>query len=146
MSGYRAPDVTRARTAAPPRAIRAVIIDDSRTVCQGAAAVLRGAGCHAVTAADGFAALVEIVDCRPHIIFIDNCMPRLDGYQTCAVIRRNGEFRHIPVILLTNLDQAVDHARAAAAGINGYLTKPFTAGELLRSVRQHVRHGVGEDD
>ncbi len=123
--------------------VRVMLIDDSTTICQGARAVLGGAGCHVVTAPDGFAALVEVIDCPPDIIFVDNHMPRLDGYQACALIKRNEQFRHLPVILLTNLDHQVDQARAHAAGIDGHLTKPFSGDELLNAVRQHLQGGAG---
>lgn len=118
--------------------VRVVLIDDSATIRGGARAVLGAAGCRVVTAADGFAALIHIVEHRPHVIFVDNHMPRLDGYQTCTLIKRNEHFRDVPVVLLTNLDHHVDRTRAHAAGIDGHLTKPFSGAELLDAVKRHL--------
>lgn len=118
--------------------VKVVVIDDSSTICRAARAILGRAGCSVVTATDGFAALSEIIEHHPRLILVDSLMPRLDGYQTCAVIRRNPEFRHIPVVLLINLDHHLDRVRGGMLGINGYLTKPFTGAELLDTVRRHI--------
>ena len=118
--------------------VRVLVIDDSTTIRRGATAILQGAGCHVVTAVDGFAALAEIIETRPHIIFIDDLMPRLDGYQTCAVIKHNHAFKHVPVIVMANLDHHLDRVRGRMLGIDGYLTKPFDAAELLDAVRRHL--------
>ena len=115
-----------------------VVIDDSGTICRAAKAVLGRVGCAVVTVADGFAALAEIIEHRPRLILVDSLMPRLDGYQTCAVIRRNPDFQHTPVVLLTNLDHHLDRVRGRMLGINGYLTKPFTGTELLDTVRRYI--------
>lgn len=143
MSTFGVSEMTDARAADPLADVRVVLIDDSDTICGGARAVLRDAGCRVATAGDGFAALVEIVDIRPQIIFVDHAMPRLDGYQTCALIKRNERFRDIPVVLLTNPDHPVDRARAHAAGLDGHLTKPFSGDELLDTVHQYLRSTAG---
>lgn len=118
---------------------RILIIDDSSTIRDAAAGILGRAGCRVTTATDGFAALAEIVEHRPDLIFVDKLMPRLDGYQTCAVIRRNRNFQQTPLVLLINLEhQHLDKVRGAMLGINGYLAKPFTAQELLGCVGRHL--------
>ena len=118
--------------------VRVLVIDDSITIRRAATAILERAGCDVVAAADGFAALAEIVEMRPHVILVDGLMPRLDGYQTCAVIRSNHKFRHVPVIIMSNLDHHLDRVRGGILGIDGYLTKPFDNAELLGTVRRHL--------
>lgn len=117
---------------------RVVVIDDSSTICHAAEAVLRRAGCRVITAADGFAALADIIEHRPHLILVDDVMPRLDGYETCAVIKRNRQFRHTPVVLLTDLDAQFERVRGDALGVDDYLSKPFSREELLNTVRRHL--------
>jgi len=118
--------------------VRALIIDDSITIRRAATVILQRAGCEVATAADGFAAMAEIIETRPHIIFIDSLMPRLDGYQTCAVIKSNHTFQHVPVIIMSNLYHHLDRVRGRMLGIDGYLTKPFDNAELLGTVRRHL--------
>jgi twitching motility two-component system response regulator PilG len=118
--------------------VRVLVIDDSDTIRRAATAILKRAGCDVATATDGFAALAEIVDMRPHVVFVDSLMPRLDGYQTCAVIRSNRKFQHVPVIIMSNLDHHLDRVRGGILGIDGYLTKPFDNAELLGTVRRHL--------
>ena len=118
---------------------RILIIDDSSTIRYAAAAILGRAGCRVATAPDGYTALAEIVEHRPDLILVDNQMPRLDGYQTCAVIRRNRNFQRTPLVLLINLErQHLDKVRGAMLGIDDYLAKPFTAQELTSCVRRHL--------
>lgn len=143
MSTFGASGMADARTPGALAGVRVVLVDDSATICGGARAVLHGAGCRVATAGDGFAALVEVVDTRPQIIFVDHAMPRLDGYQTCALIKRNEQYRDIPVVLLTNPDHPVDRARALAAALDGHLTKPFSGNELLDTVHQYLRSTTG---
>ncbi|HHS84085.1 MAG TPA: response regulator [Gammaproteobacteria bacterium] len=111
--------------------LKVVLIDDSKTIRQSAKALLEGAGCDVVTASDGFESLARIVDHCPDIIFIDITMPRLDGFQTCALIKQNSKFKHVPVVMLTSKDGLFDRARSKLVGADHYITKPFTRGELL---------------
>ena len=118
-----------------------MVIDDSKTIRHTAEMLLKNAGCKVVTATDGFEALVRIVDHEPDIIFVDIMMPRLDGYQTCALIKHNRFFKKTPVILLSSKDELFDRARGRIVGSELYLTKPFTRDELLGAIEQHVLNG-----
>lgn len=117
---------------------RVLIVDDSSTICTAAEAILQRAGCQVIKARDGFAAMAEIVEHRPQVILMDIVMPRLDGYQACAVIKRNHEFRQVPIVMLSNLEHHFDRVRGRLMGISGYLTKPFTAGELKMTIGEHL--------
>lgn len=118
--------------------VKVMVIDDSRTIRRTAETLLRKEGCEVVTANDGFEALSKITDQQPDIIFVDIMMPRLDGYQTCALIKNNQMFRHTPVIMLSSRDGLFDKARGRIVGSEQYLTKPFTRDELLGAIRRHV--------
>jgi twitching motility two-component system response regulator PilG len=118
--------------------VRVLVIDDSTTIRRAATSILERVGCSVVSASDGFAALADIVEVQPDIIFVDSRMPRLDGYQTCAVIKQNVAFQHVPVIIMSNLDHHLDRVRGRMLGIDGYLTKPFGADELVYAVRRHL--------
>lgn len=118
--------------------IKVMVVDDSKTIRRTAETLLKKAGHDVVTATDGFEALSKIADSRPDIIFIDIMMPRLDGYQTCALIKNNAEFRDTPVIMLSSKDGLFDRARGRIVGSDQYLTKPFTKEELLSAIKQHV--------
>lgn len=118
--------------------LRVMVIDDSKTIRRTAEMLLKKEGCEVVTAVDGFEALAKISDQRPHIIFVDIMMPRLDGYQTCALIKNNQTFRTTPVIMLSSKDGLFDKARGRIVGSEQYLTKPFTREELLGAIRRHV--------
>ena len=118
--------------------LRVMVIDDSKTIRRTAETLLKKEGCDVVTAVDGFEALAKISDLQPHIIFVDIMMPRLDGYQTCALIKNNQAFRAIPVIMLSSKDGLFDKARGRICGSDQYLTKPFTREELLGAIRRHV--------
>ncbi len=115
-----------------------MVIDDSKTIRRTAETLLKKAGCEVVTATDGFEALAKIADHRPDIIFVDIMMPRLDGYQTCALIKHNQIFRTTPVIMLSSKDGLFDKARGRIVGSEQYLTKPFTKDELLGAIKRHV--------
>ena len=119
--------------------IKVMVIDDSKTIRRTAETLLKKAGCDVVTATDGFEALAKIADQNPDIIFVDIMMPRLDGYQTCALIKNNHNYRSTPVILLTSKDGLFDRARGRIVGSDQYLTKPFTKEELLGAIKQHVQ-------
>ena len=118
--------------------LRVMVIDDSKTIRRTAETLLKREGAEVVTATDGFEALAKIADQRPQIIFVDIMMPRLDGYQTCALIKNNQVFKHTPVIMLSSKDGLFDKARGRIVGSEQYLTKPFTREELLDAIRKHV--------
>jgi twitching motility two-component system response regulator PilG len=118
--------------------VKILIIDDSKTIRRTAEALLTKAGCVVITAADGFEALGRVIDDRPDLIFVDIMMPRLDGYQTCALIKNNRKLRHTPVIMLSSKDGLFDRARGRMVGAEQYLTKPFSKDELLSAVRRHA--------
>lgn len=118
--------------------IKVMVIDDSKTIRRTAESLLKRAGCEVITAIDGFEALALIADIRPDVIFVDIMMPRLDGYQTCALIKHNEAYRSIPVIMLSSKDGLFDRARGRIVGSEQYLTKPFTKEELLNAIRRHT--------
>jgi len=118
--------------------VKVLVIDDSKTIRRTAETLLKKAGCDVVTATDGFEALSKITDQNPDVIFIDIMMPRLDGYQTCALIKNNHVYKNTPVILLTSKDGLFDRARGRIVGSDRYLTKPFTKDELLGAIYEHV--------
>lgn len=118
--------------------VKVMVIDDSKTIRRTAETLLSKAGCQVVTATDGFDALAKIADSPPSIIFVDIMMPRLDGYQTCALIKNNDEFRNTPVIMLSSKDGLFDRAKGRIVGSDQYLTKPFSKDELLGAIRDHV--------
>ena len=118
--------------------LRVMVIDDSKTIRRTAEMLLKKEGCEVITAVDGFEALAKISDHRPQIIFVDIMMPRLDGYQTCALIKNNQTYRATPVIMLSSKDGLFDKARGRVVGSEEYLTKPFTRDELLGAIRRHV--------
>ena len=111
-----------------------MVIDDSNTIRRSAEIFLVQAGCQVLLAEDGFDALAKIADHQPDIIFCDIMMPRLDGYQTCALIKKNARFRATPVIMLSSKDGLFDRARGRMVGSDQYLTKPFTKDSLLQAV------------
>ncbi len=116
---------------------RVMVIDDSNTIRRSAEIFLLKAGCEVILAEDGFDALAKIADHQPEVIFVDIMMPRLDGYQTCALIKKNPRLREIPVIMLSSKDGLFDRARGRLVGSDEYLTKPFTKDTLLEAVRRH---------
>lgn len=118
--------------------LKVMVIDDSKTIRRTAETLLKREGYEVVTANDGFEALAIIADQHPHIIFVDIMMPRLDGYQTCALIKNNQTFKSTPVIMLSSKDGLFDKARGRIVGSEEYLTKPFTREELLDAIRTYV--------
>lgn len=118
--------------------MRVMVIDDSKTIRRTAETLLKKEGCDVTTASDGFEALAKIADTQPQIVFVDIMMPRLDGYQTCALIKNNQLFKSTPVIMLSSKDGLFDKARGRIVGSEQYLTKPFTREELLSAIRRHV--------
>ena len=118
--------------------LKVMVIDDSKTIRRTAETLLRKFGCDVITAVDGFDALAKIADNQPGIIFVDIMMPRLDGYQTCALIKNNSAFKNTPVIMLSSKDGLFDKAKGRIVGSDQYLTKPFTKDELLGAIKTHV--------
>jgi twitching motility two-component system response regulator PilG len=118
---------------------KVLVIDDSNTIRRSAEIFLRQGGHEVLLAEDGFDALAKVVDHDPELIFCDILMPRLDGYQTCAIIKRNPRFAHVPVIMLSSKDGLFDKARGRMVGSEEYLTKPFTKEQLLRAVDEFRR-------
>jgi len=118
--------------------LKVMVIDDSKTIRRTAETLLKKVGCDVITATDGFEALAKIADNRPDIIFVDIMMPRLDGYQTTALIKNNKVFKTTPVIMLSSKDGLFDRARGRIVGSEQYLTKPFTKEELLGAIKRHV--------
>ena len=123
--------------------LKVMVIDDSNTIRRSAEIFLAQAGCEVVLAEDGFDALAKIADHHPDVIFVDIMMPRLDGYQTCALIKKNPRLSPTPVIMLSSRDGLFDRARGRMAGSDEYLTTPFTKDSLLRAVASHARRGDG---
>ena len=124
---------------APGAPTKVLVIDDSNTIRRSAEIFLRQGGYEVVLAEDGFDALAKVNDYDPQLIFCDILMPRLDGYQTCAIIKRNPRFAGVPVIMLSSKDGLFDKARGRMVGSEDYLTKPFTNDQLLQAVEQHRR-------
>lgn len=117
--------------------LKVMIIDDSKTIRRTAEMLLAKAGCDVVTAVDGFDALAKIADSNPDLIFVDIMMPRLDGYQTCSLIKNNADFAAKPVIMLSSKDGLFDKARGRIVGSDEYLTKPFSKEELFDAIERH---------
>ena len=122
----------------PHQSVKVMVIDDSNTIRRSAEIFLLQAGCTVILAEDGFDALAKIADHEPDLIFVDIMMPRLDGYQTCSLIKHNKVFRSIPVIMLSSKDGLFDRARGRIVGSEHYLTKPFTKDELLSAIETHI--------
>lgn len=117
--------------------LKVLVIDDSNTIRRTAETLLLKAGCNVVTASDGFDSLAKIVDLKPDVIFVDIMMPRLDGYQTCALIKNNDDFKATPVIMLSSKDGLFDKAKGRIVGADDYLTKPFGRAELLDALEKY---------
>ncbi|HEX5091621.1 MAG TPA: response regulator [Burkholderiales bacterium] len=122
-----------------PGSAKILVIDDSNTIRRSAEMYLRQAGFEVVLAEDGFDALAKISDHQPRVIFVDIMMPRLDGYQTCALIKQNPHLKSTPVIMLSSKDGVFDRARGRLAGSDRYLTKPFTREALIQTVQEYVK-------
>jgi twitching motility two-component system response regulator PilG len=119
--------------------IKVMVIDDSNTIRRSAEIFLGQAGCEVILAEDGFDALAKISDRLPDVIFVDVMMPRLDGYQTCSLIKKNPRYKSTPVIMLSSKDGLFDRARGRMVGSDEYLTKPFTKDSLLLAVGAHIK-------
>jgi twitching motility two-component system response regulator PilG len=115
-----------------------MVIDDSRTIRRTAETLLEQEGFQVITATDGFEALSMIADNKPDLIFLDVMMPRLDGYQTCALLKHHQVFRHTPVVMLSSKDGIFDRARGKVVGAENYITKPFTRDELMAVIELYT--------
>lgn len=115
-----------------------MVVDDSKTIRRNAESLLSREGYSVITAVDGFDAIAKVVEYRPDIVFVDITMPRLDGYQTCALIKNNDAYSDIPVIMLSSRDSIFDKAKGRIVGAGYYLTKPFTREDILGAIRRHV--------
>lgn len=124
--------------------IKVMVVDDSNTIRRSAEIFLGQAGCQVILAEDGFDALSKISDHHPDVIFVDVMMPRLDGYQTCALIKKNPKFKATPVIMLSSKDGLFDRARGRMVGSDEYLTKPFTKDSLLLAVGAYATQGSSQ--
>ncbi|WP_019623996.1 MULTISPECIES: response regulator [Thioalkalivibrio] len=131
--------LAEADSAAEFQGLKVMVIDDSKTIRRTAESLLQKHGADVITAVDGFEALAKVVNSNPDIIFIDVMMPRLDGYQTCALIKNNKRFRATPIIMLSSKDSVFDKAKGRVVGSEDYLTKPFTRDDLLGAMRQYTR-------
>jgi len=125
--------------------LKVMVIDDSNTIRRSAEIFLTQSGCQVLLAEDGFDALAKIADHHPDVIFVDIMMPRLDGYQTCALIKKNPQLAATPVIMLSSKDGLFDRARGRMVGSDEYLTKPFTKDSLLKAVAIHAGRSAGRD-
>ena len=117
--------------------MKVMVVDDSNTIRKTVETILNKNGCQVITAIDGYDALAKIADSRPDLIFVDIMMPRLDGYQTCALVKNNPEFRGTPVVMLSSKDGLFDKAKGRIVGSDQYLTKPFSKDELLEVYEQY---------
>jgi len=126
--------------------VKVMVIDDSNTIRRSAEIFLKQSGCEVILAEDGFDALSKIADHLPNIIFVDIMMPRLDGYQTCSLIKRNPRFKSTPVIMLSSKDGLFDRARGRMVGSDQYLTKPFTQESLLQAVNTYAVAGYNTSE
>jgi twitching motility two-component system response regulator PilG len=123
--------------------LKILVVDDSNTIRRSAQIFLSKAGCTVLLAEDGFDALAKVADHEPDLVFCDVLMPRLDGYQTCALIKKSVRFRATPVVMLSSKDGLFDRARGRMVGCEEYLTKPFTKDSLLQCVARQARRPVG---
>jgi twitching motility two-component system response regulator PilG len=133
---------TETERAARLAGLKVLVIDDSKTIRRTAETLLQKEGCEVITAEDGFDALAKIADHKPQIIFVDVMMPRLDGYQTCSLIRASEQYHHIPIVLLSSRDGLFDRARGVLSGASAYLTKPFTKDSLIKTVMDLIPKAV----
>jgi len=127
------------------KSLKIMVVDDSKTIRRTAETLLQREGFNVITAEDGFEALAKIANQKPDLIFVDIMMPRLDGYQTCALIKNNAHFKSTPVIMLSSKDGLFDKAKGRIVGSDQYVTKPFSKVELLEAVENHCQIGGSND-
>ena len=124
--------------------MKILVVDDSNTIRRSAEIFLKAGKHEVLLAEDGFDALAKVSDCQPDLIFCDILMPRLDGYQTCAIIKRNAKYAKVPIVMLSSKDGVFDKARGRMVGAQDYLTKPFTKDQLLHAVEQFGMAAQGD--
>ena len=129
----------------PLSGVKVLLIDDSNTIRRSGEIFLSQAGCQVILAQDGFDGLAKVVDNKPDVIFVDVMMPRLDGYQTCALIKKNQDFKNTPVVMLTSKDTLFDRARGKLVGADQYLLKPFNKKSLIEAVIMHTQANTEND-
>jgi twitching motility two-component system response regulator PilG len=135
----------RSFVSTPETVLKVLVVDDSNTIRRSAEIFLKQGGHDVLLAEDGFDALAKVNDYQPNLIFCDILMPRLDGYQTCAIIKRNAKFSGVPVVMLSSKDGVFDKARGRMAGAQDYLTKPFSKEQLLQAVQQFGTATIGSN-
>ena len=133
---------SRSSGAGSDSALKVLVIDDSQTIRRSATSLLEEEGFEVITAEDGFEALSKVVANQPDIVLADVCMPRLDGYQTCALIKNNPAYSHIPIVMLSSKDSIFDKARGRIVGSEYYITKPFTRKDLVQAINRYTRQSV----
>ena len=136
------PGQSRSSGAGSDSALKVLVIDDSETIRRSATSLLEEEGFEVITAEDGFEALSKVVANQPDIVLADVCMPRLDGYQTCALIKNNPAYSHIPIVMLPSKDSIFDKARGRIVGSEYYITKPFTRKDLVQAINRYTRQSV----
>ena len=141
-TGGAADDGGRERARGRLAGTAVLVVDDSRTVRRSARTALEAEGCRVETAADGFEALAAIVRSRPDVVVADIVMPRLDGYQVCALVRNNADLADLPVLLLSSRDGLFDRARGRVVGATDHIAKPFDAAALVGAVAEHAACSV----
>ncbi len=114
--------------------LKALVIDDSKTIRRNAEMLLTREGVKVILAEDGFDALPKVYEHLPDLVLVDIMMPRLDGYNTCALIRNNKQFKDLPVIMMSSKDGLFDRAKGRVVGANFHLIKPFSRDDLLEAI------------
>jgi len=114
--------------------MKVMLIDDSKTIRKSVELYMKESGHDVILANDGYEALSKISEHHPDLIFVDITMPRLDGYQTCALIKQNHRYKNIPVLMLSSKSGLFDKAKGRVVGADDYLTKPFTKKSLLETI------------
>ena len=137
MSQFNTPELQK-KSLSSLDGLNVMVVDDSKTIVRSAELFLKEKGCEVVSAQDGFEALSLMADCQPDLVFMDIMMPRLDGYQACALIKSNPDYADIPIIMLSSKHSLFDKARGRLSGSNEYLTKPFTHDDLITAIVKHT--------
>lgn len=119
--------------------LKILVVDDSKTIRTSAIDILVGLGHEVIASEDGYEAIAKIVDLKPNLIFLDIMMPKLDGYQTCALVKHNNDYRDIPIIMLSSKDGVYDKAKARVVGADDYITKPFTAKDFVTAINNNLK-------
>lgn len=116
-----------------------MIVDDSNVIVKTGKLFLENAGYKVISVSDGFTALTAIQDTMPALVLLDIEMPRLNGYETCNIIKTNENYKNIPIIMLSGKDGPFDKAKGKMSGCDDYLTKPFKKDELLLTISKYLK-------